>query len=161
MYFLVVEDEARAAAQLQKGLSEISVLSDVAGSGLEAVALAQQKEYDLIILDLMIPGIDGLEVLRRLRSRGNSTPVIILTARDATKDRIAGLNAGAEDYLVKPFSFSELVARIQALLRRGQVVQQDELRVGDLEVNFFAHRATRGAVALPDRGTGLEPGARE
>jgi two-component system, OmpR family, copper resistance phosphate regulon response regulator CusR len=148
MYFLVVEDEARAAAQLQKGLAEISVLSDVAGNGLEAVALAQRKEYDLIILDLMIPGIDGLEVLRRLRDRGNSTPVIILTARDAIKDRIAGLNAGADDYLVKPFSFSELVARIQALLRRGQVVQQDELRVGDLEVNFFARRATRGGKSL-------------
>lgn len=144
MYFLVVEDEERAAAQLQKGLAEISVLTDIACNGLEAFALAKRKQYDLIILDLMLPGVDGLEVLRRIRSSGNGTPVIILTARDAVRDRIAGLQAGADDYLAKPFSFQELVARAQALLRRGQVVQQDQLRVADLEVNFFAHRATRG-----------------
>jgi two-component system, OmpR family, copper resistance phosphate regulon response regulator CusR len=148
MYFLVVEDEARAVAQLQKGLAEISILSDFAGNGLEAVALAQKKEYDLIILDLMLPGIDGLEVLRRLRGMGIATPVIILTARDSVQDRVTGLQGGADDYLVKPFSFSELIARIQALLRRGQLVQQDALRVADLEVNFFAHRATRNGKHL-------------
>jgi two-component system, OmpR family, copper resistance phosphate regulon response regulator CusR len=148
MYFLVVEDEERAAAQLQKGLAEISVQSDLAGNGLEALALIQKKRYDLIVLDLMLPGIEGLEVLRRLRAQQDSTPVIILTARDAVKDRVAGLRAGADDYLVKPFSFSELAARAQALLRRGQVVQQDEVRVDDLEVNFFAHRATRAGKNL-------------
>lgn len=148
MYFLIVEDEERAAVQLQKGLAEISVTSDVAGNGLEALTLSEKKDYDLIILDLMLPGVDGLEVLRRIRSRGDTTPVMILTARDAVKDRVAGLQAGADDYLAKPFSFSELTARAQALLRRGQVVQQDEVRVADLEVNFFAHRATRAGKHL-------------
>lgn len=148
MYFLIVEDEEKAAAQLKKGLAEMSVMSDLTRNGLEAVALAQKKEYDLIILDLMLPGIDGLEVLRRLRAQGIATPVLILTARDSVQDRVAGLKGGADDYLVKPFSFSELIARVQALLRRGNHLQQDELRVADLEVNFFAHRASRKGKAI-------------
>ena len=148
MYFLIIEDEEKTAAHLQKGLAEISVLSDLSGNGLEGLALAFRKDYDLIILDLMLPGIDGLEVIRRLRGSGNTTPVMILTARDAVQDRVAGLKGGADDYLVKPFAFSELTARIQALLRRGQVVSQDELRVADLEVNFFAHRASRAGKRL-------------
>ncbi|GFO53601.1 DNA-binding response regulator [Geomonas sp. Red276] len=148
MYFLVVEDEARAAAQVQKGLAEMSVMSDLTNNGLEAVTMAQKKEYDLIILDLMLPGINGLEALKRIRGLGISTPVIILTARDSVHDRVTGLQSGADDYLVKPFSFSELMARIQALLRRGAVVQQDEIRVADLVVNFFAHRASRGGKRL-------------
>lgn len=148
MYFLIVEDEEKAAAQLQKGFGEISVTSDWTRNGLEAVALAQKKEYDLIVLDLMLPGVDGLEVVRKIRALGLTTPVIILTARDAVQDRVAGLRSGADDYLVKPFFFSELIARVQALLRRGHVVQQDELRVADLEINFFAHRATRGGKTI-------------
>ena len=148
MYFLIIEDEEKTAAHLQKGLAEISVLSDLSGNGLEGLALAFRKDYDLIILDLMLPGIDGLEVIRRLRGSGNTTPVMILTARDAVQDRVAGLKGGADDYLEKPFAFSELTARIQALLRRGQVVSQDELRVADLEVNFFAHRASRAGKRL-------------
>ncbi|MBJ6725719.1 heavy metal response regulator transcription factor [Geomesophilobacter sediminis] len=148
MYFLVVEDEERAAAQLQKGLSEVSVVSDVCSNGLDAVALALKKEYDLIILDLMLPGIDGFEVLKRIRAAGVATPVIVLTARDSVTDRVTGLRSGADDYLVKPFSFAELIARIQALLRRGQALQHDELRVADLVVNFFAHRATRAGKHL-------------
>jgi len=143
MYFLIIEDEAKTAAHLQKGLAEISVMSDLSANGLDGLALATKTSYDLIILDLMLPGIDGFEVVGRLRARGITTPVIILTARDAVQDRVLGLKAGADDYLVKPFAFSELTARIQAVLRRGQVVSQDELRVADLEVNFFAHKATR------------------
>lgn len=148
MYFLIVEDEEKAAAQLKKGLSEMSVMSDLTNNGLDAVALAQKKDYDLIILDLMLPGIDGMEVLRRLRTQGLTTPVLILTARDSVQDRVTGLKGGADDYLVKPFSFSELIARVQALLRRGTQLQQDELRVADLEVNFFAHRATRNGKSI-------------
>jgi len=148
MYFLIVEDEAKTAAHLQKGLAEISVMSDLATNGLEGLAMATRKGYDLIILDLMLPGIDGLEVVKRLRAGGTTTPIMILTARDALQDRVSGLRTGADDYLVKPFAFSELTARIQALLRRGQVVNQDELRLADLEVNFFAHRASRAGRRL-------------
>ena len=148
MYFLIIEDEEKVANHLQKGLAEISIMSDLATNGLEGISLASRKGYDLIILDLMLPGVDGLEVVKRLRSTGNTTPVMILTARDAVQDRVSGLKAGADDYLVKPFAFSELTARIQALLRRGQVVSQDELRIADLEVNFFAHRASRAGKRL-------------
>jgi two-component system, OmpR family, copper resistance phosphate regulon response regulator CusR len=148
MYFLILEDEEKTAAHLQKGLAEMSIRSDLSGNGLEGVSLAAGKCYDLIILDLILPGIDGLEVVKRLRGAGCATPIIILTARDTVQDRVCGLKAGADDYLVKPFAFSELTARIQALLRRGQVVSQDELRVCDLEVNFFAHRASRAGKRL-------------
>ena len=148
MYFLIIDDNEKTAAQLKKGLAEMSVMSDLSGNGLEGVSLAFRKSYDLIILDLMLPGIDGLEVAKRLRAGGCSTPIMILTARDAVQDRVSGLKAGADDYLVKPFAFSELTARIQALLRRGQVVCQDELRLADLEVNFFAHRAIRAGKRL-------------
>ena len=148
MYFLIIEDEEKTAAHLQKGLAEMSVMSDLSSNGLEGLALATRKNYDLIILDLMLPGIDGMEVVKRLRTAGNVTPVMMLTARDAVQERVAGLKAGADDYLVKPFAFSELTARIQALLRRGQVLTQDEQRMADLEVNFFAHRASRAGKRL-------------
>lgn len=148
MYFLIIEDSVKTAEQLKKGLSEISINSDIATDGLKGLAMAREKEYDLIILDLMLPGIDGFEVVRRLRQGGGTTPVIILTARDEVHDRISGLQLGADDYLVKPFSFAELCARIQALLRRGQVVQKDEVQVGDLAVNFFARKATRAGKHL-------------
>lgn len=148
MYFLIVEDSVKTAEQLKKGLAEISVNADIATDGLTGLAMAREKEYDLLILDLMLPGIEGFEVVKRLRQDGNSVPVIMLTARDAVHDRIQGLQLGADDYLVKPFSFGELCARIQALLRRGQVVQKDEVQVGDLKVNFFARKATRGGKHL-------------
>jgi two-component system, OmpR family, copper resistance phosphate regulon response regulator CusR len=148
MYFLIIEDEEKTAAHLQKGLAEISITSDLAGNGVAGLAMACRKNYDLIILDLMLPGIDGFELVKRLRAGGSTTPVMILTARDAVRDRVSGLKAGADDYLVKPFAFSELTARIQALLRRGQVVCRDALRVADLEVDFFAHRASRAGKRL-------------
>lgn len=126
----------------------MSVTVDVAPDGLKGLAMARERDYDLIVLDLMLPGIDGFEVVKRLREGGSTTPVMILTARDEVHDRITGLQLGADDYLVKPYSFAELCARIQALLRRGQVVQQDEIRVADLTVNFFAHKATRAGKNL-------------
>jgi two-component system, OmpR family, copper resistance phosphate regulon response regulator CusR len=143
MYMLIVEDEEKAALQLKKGLGEVNIVADVAKDGLQGLSLAQMKEYDLIILDVMIPGINGWEVVKRLRASGKKTPILMLTARDAVCDRVMGLQLGADDYLVKPFAFSELVARIQSLMRRGQEMQSDLLRVADLEVNFFSHSAIR------------------
>uniref|UniRef100_C6E600 Two component transcriptional regulator, winged helix family n=1 Tax=Geobacter sp. (strain M21) TaxID=443144 RepID=C6E600_GEOSM len=148
MYFLIVEDAEKTAEQLRRGLSEMSVTVDVAPDGLKGLAMARERDYDLIVLDLMLPGIDGFEVVKRLREGGSTTPIMILTARDEVHDRITGLQLGADDYLVKPYSFAELCARIQALLRRGQVVQQDEIQVADLTVNFFAHKATRAGKNL-------------
>ena len=148
MYILVVEDEEKAASQLKKGLGEVNIMTDVAKDGLQGLSLAQIKEYDLIILDVMLPGINGWEVVKRLRASGKKIPILMLTARDAVSDRVMGLQLGADDYLVKPFAFSELVARIQSLLRRGQEMQYDLLRVADLEVNFFSHSAIRSGKRL-------------
>jgi two-component system copper resistance phosphate regulon response regulator CusR len=148
MYILIVEDEEKTALKLKKGLAEMSIIADVTTDGRDGFILAREKDYDLIILDVMLPGIDGWEVVGRLRGMGKNTPVLFLTARDSVQDRVKGLQLGADDYLVKPFAFSELAARIQSLLRRGDVVQPDVLRVADLEVNFFAHKATRGGKHL-------------
>jgi two-component system copper resistance phosphate regulon response regulator CusR len=148
MYMLIIEDEEKAALQLKKGLGEVNVMADVAKDGLEGLALAQAKAYDLIILDVMLPGINGWEVVKRLRAEGKQTPILMLTARDAVSDRVMGLQLGADDYLVKPFAFSELVARIQSLLRRGPEIHSDLLRVADLEVDFFSHSAIRAGKRL-------------
>ena len=148
MYILIIEDEEKATAHLKKGLIEANVFTDVAHDGQQGLALAQQKEYDLILLDVMLPGISGFDVLKKLRSGGSKTPVLMLTARDSVSDRVTGLQLGADDYLIKPFAFSELLARIQAILRRGQEVKSDLLRVADLEVNFFSHSATRSGTRL-------------
>jgi two-component system, OmpR family, copper resistance phosphate regulon response regulator CusR len=145
---LIVEDEEKTAIHLGKGLAELSIVSDIASNGLEGLALAGRNEYALILLDVMLPGIDGFEVVKRLRDSGRMTPVIFLTARDEVLDRVRGLQLGADDYLVKPFAFSELVARIQTVLRRGQELRPDTVQVADLDVNFFAHRATRGGKYL-------------
>lgn len=148
MRILIVEDEEKTAGHLKRGLAEIHISSDISASGLDGCKLALKKDYDLVLLDVMLPGIDGWEVVKRLRSSGKSTPVIFLTARDAVDDRITGLQLGGDDYLVKPFAFSELAARIQTVLRRSPVLQPDLLRVADLDVNFFAHTATRGGRRL-------------
>jgi two-component system copper resistance phosphate regulon response regulator CusR len=148
LYILIIEDEEKAAAQLKKGLAEANVFTDVAHDGLQGLALAKSKDYDLIILDVMLPGINGWEVIRKLRDGGSTIPVLMLTARDAVNDRVMGLQLGADDYLIKPFAFSELLARIQSLLRRGQELKSDLIRVADLEVNFFSHSATRGGMRL-------------
>ncbi len=148
MRILIVEDESKTAIHLKKGLGELNIVSDIATNGLEGFALAEKNDYALIILDVMLPGIDGFEVVTRLRNNDNKTPVLFLTARCEVADRVTGLRLGADDYLVKPFAFSELAARIQAILRRGKDLQPDALRVADLEIDFFAHKANRGGKRL-------------
>jgi two-component system copper resistance phosphate regulon response regulator CusR len=143
MRVLVVEDEVKTAAFLRKGLKEEGYLADVANRGDEGLKLALEKEYDLIILDVMLPGMDGWEVVKKIRATHRDTPVLFLTARDAVQDRIKGLQLGADDYLVKPFAFSELLARMQTILRRGPVRTEEKIRIADLEIDLLAHRVTR------------------
>ncbi len=142
MRVLVVEDDADVARFLRRGLAEQSYAVDVAEDGDAAIELAEFNPYDAVILDLMIPGPDGMEVCRRLRSSGSDVPILMLTARGGVDERIAGLDAGADDYLAKPFEFGELLARLRALLRRGSVVAPLEIRVGDLEIDTRSHRVT-------------------
>jgi two-component system copper resistance phosphate regulon response regulator CusR len=147
MKILVVEDEAKIADYLHKGLSEQGYSVDVARDGVDAQHLALEIDYDVIVLDQMLPGLDGLSVLRSLRAV-KDTPVIILTARDRIEDRVQGLRAGADDYLVKPFSFLELLARLQALTRRGRKQETTQLRVGDLVIDLLARKAFRAGVRI-------------
>src|SRR5919199_2491689 len=132
MRVLVVEDEVRLALLLKRGLEEEGYAVDTSGDGAEALWHATETEYDAIVLDIMLPGMDGLEVTRRLRAQRRWTPVLLLTARDAIDDRVVGLDAGADDYLVKPFSFAELAARVRALVRRGRVSNVVDQYVGYL-----------------------------
>jgi two-component system, OmpR family, response regulator len=141
---LVVEDEAKMAALLRRGLVEEGHAVDVAGHGDDAVWMAGSVAYDAIVLDLMLPGIDGIEVCRRLREDGVWAPVLMLTARDGVDDRVLGLDAGADDYLPKPFAFAELLARLRALTRRGEPERPTVLRVGDLTLDPATRRVTRG-----------------
>jgi two-component system, OmpR family, copper resistance phosphate regulon response regulator CusR len=143
MHILIVEDEKKTAAFVSRGLTEANFTADVTDNGNDGLDLALKREYDLIILDVMLPGIDGWEVLKRMRDRGNNTPVLILTALDGVDDRVRGLQLGSDDYLTKPFAFSELLARIQTILRRGPVRTPDVLQVADLEIDFPAHRVMR------------------
>jgi two-component system copper resistance phosphate regulon response regulator CusR len=145
---LVVEDEARAAASLHKGLAEKGFVVDVASRGDQGLVLALAGDYDLIILDVMLPGRDGWSILAELRQAGKQTPVLFLTARDAIEDRVKGLESGADDYLVKPFAFSELLARVRTILRRGPARSPDVLRIGDLELDLIRHRASRSGQVL-------------
>ncbi len=144
MRILIVEDEAKVARALQEGLEREEYQVVVARSGEEGFYLVSAEEFDLVILDLMLPGRDGLEVLSTLRKRGLVTRVLILTARDAIEDRVQGLDRGADDYLVKPFAFPELLARVRALLRRGRTEQVARLKLGDLEMDLVTRRAKRG-----------------
>jgi two-component system copper resistance phosphate regulon response regulator CusR len=143
MRVLIAEDEAKTADYLRQGLTENGFIVDVAVDGIDGQHLALTGEYDLIILDVMLPGQDGWQVLHALRQSGKQTPVLFLTARDGVEDRVKGLDLGADDYLVKPFSFSELLARIRALLRRGKEIEPELLRVADLEVDLVRRRVTR------------------
>lgn len=143
MRILIVEDEKKVAGFIKKGLEEETYAVDVAYDGEEGFNLAAMNEYDLIILDLMLPKVDGLEVLTQLRDKKVSTPIILLTAKDAVEDKVTGLNKGADDYLTKPFAFSELLARIRSLLRRGQAETQIELKVGDLCLDMVSHKVSR------------------
>jgi two-component system, OmpR family, response regulator len=141
---LVVEDQLRMAGLLHRGLAEEGYAADVAPDGDRALRMAAACEYDAIVLDVMLPGLDGFEVCRRLRERGVWAPVLMLTARDDVDDRVAGLDAGADDYLVKPFSFDELLARLRALVRRGAGERPPVVAVGDLRLDPATRQVWRG-----------------
>lgn len=143
MRILIVEDDPDLAGFIQKGLREERYAVDRAQEGEEGLLMASTTPYDLIILDVMLPKLDGLTVCRRLRIAGNKIPILLLTARGAVEDRVAGLNMGADDYLTKPFAFAELLARARALIRRTGVDQTPRLTVADLEVDPVAHRVWR------------------
>lgn len=143
MKILLVEDEPKTAAYLRKGLSEEGFIVDIAADGENGLHAAKSFGFDLVVLDVMLPGRDGWEILTEIRRAGQQTPVLMLTARDAVPDRVKGLELGADDYLVKPFAFSELLARIRSLLRRAPVRQLEVLRVADLEIDLLRHRAIR------------------
>ena len=144
MRILLVEDQAKLAQLLRKGLREEGVTADVADTGLDGVWMATEQTYDVVVLDVMLPDLDGLEVCRRIRALDDHTPILMLTALSAVPDRVAGLGAGADDYLVKPFAFDELLARLRALARRGVVRRSEELAVGDLRLDVPGHRVHRG-----------------
>src|ERR687885_387541 len=148
MRMLVVEDEPKLAEALQRGLAEQGYAVDVAHDGPTAFDLASVESYDLIVLDVMLPGLDGFELCRRLRRAGRRAPVLMLTARDAVDDRVTGLDSGADDYLVKPFAFRELLARVRALLRRDGQSRDPILRAGDLELDPVTHVVKRGGQAV-------------
>ena len=143
MRLLVIEDEAKTAKFLKKGLSEAGFVVDVALDGQDGLELAKNVEFDLIILDIMLPGLDGWQVLTGLRHAGKTTQVLFLTARDAVHERVRGFELGADDYLVKPFAFSELLARVRSRLRRMPARPQDVVCMADLEIDLLRHRATR------------------
>jgi two-component system, OmpR family, response regulator len=145
---LVVEDEPEMAAVLRSGLVEAGFAVDVVGGGAEAVWLATEQPYDVLVLDLGLPDVDGLVALSQLRARGCWTPVLVLTARDGVPDRVAGLDGGADDYVTKPFAFAELVARLRALVRRGAVPRPVLLEVGDLRLDPGRREVHRGATPL-------------
>jgi len=143
MRILLVEDEPHAARILAKGLREQTYAVDIAGDGEEAVYLAYINNYDLIILDVMLPLKGGFEVCRELRANGSAVPILILTARDAVSDRISGLDMGADDYLIKPFDFHELLARIRALLRRGRTLIPATIEIAGLKIETHSHEVRR------------------
>lgn len=143
MRILIVEDERKTADYLKKGLSESSFVVDAVHNGDDGVHLALNEYYDLIVLDVMLPGRDGYSVLGTIRRAGRQTPVLFLTARDTVADRVQGLELGADDYLIKPFAFSELLARVRCVLRRGPTRQPELLRVADLELDLVRHKGTR------------------
>jgi two-component system OmpR family response regulator len=153
---LVVEDEVKLAALIRKALHEQGLLADVAVKGEDALWMAGSTPYDVLVLDVNLPGIDGFETCRRLRGDGIATPILMLTARDAIDDRIVGLDSGADDYLVKPFDFGELFARVRALARRGPVQRGTTLTVGDLSLDVASRTVRRGDVEIPLSGKELQ-----
>jgi two-component system copper resistance phosphate regulon response regulator CusR len=148
MKILIIEDEVKTARFLKKGLGEAGYVADVAADGGEGLHLALEVDFDLIILDVMLPVLDGCQVLSRVREAGRKALVLMLTARDAVHERVHGFELGADDYLVKPFAFSELLARVRSLLRRSTPRTQETLRMADLEIDLMRQRAIRGGKRL-------------
>jgi len=148
MKLLIVEDEAKTASFLKRGFGEAGFVVSVASDGADGMHQIETGAFDLIVLDIMLPGMDGWQLLAWLRGAGLQTPVLILTARDEVPDRVKGLELGADDYLVKPFAFSELLARVRTILRRPPVREPSTLRVADLELDLAGHRATRAGKRL-------------
>jgi two-component system OmpR family response regulator len=148
MRVLIVEDELRMASLIRRGLVHEGLSADVAGTGDDALWMAESHDYDAIVLDVGLPSIDGFETCRRLRSSGVWAPVLMLTARDGVEDRVAGLDSGADDYLVKPFAFAELLARLRALARRGDAERPSVLEVGDLRLDPATRVVMRGDVEI-------------
>ena len=148
MRILIIEDEKKTAEFLRKGLTESGFIADVAENGEDGLFNAMSFDYDLIVLDAMLPRKDGWSVLAEIRQKHKSTPVLFLTARDSVSDRVKGLDLGADDYLMKPYAFTELLARIRALLRRRAERQDDILQVADLRVDLLGHKAYRAGVRL-------------
>ncbi len=144
MKILIVEDEQKTGDYLKQGLSEAGFVADLARDGVDGLHLALTDDYDLVVLDVMLPKLDGWQVLREIRQKGKHLPVLFLTARDQVEDRVKGLEFGADDYLVKPFAFSELLARVRALLRRGRTTEPEMLQIADLELDLLRRRVTRG-----------------
>jgi two-component system copper resistance phosphate regulon response regulator CusR len=144
MRILIIEDEIKTASYLKKGLAENGFVVDVAHQGEEGLDLALIYDYDLIILDVMLPQMDGWSIISEIRNNGKQTPVLFLTARDKVQDRVKGLELGADDYLIKPFAFSELLARIRVILRRGPIKLPEKLSIADLEIDLLAHKVNRG-----------------
>jgi two-component system OmpR family response regulator len=148
MRVLIVEDQVKMASLIRRGMRGEGIAADVAIKGEDALWMAEATDYDAIVLDIMLPGIDGLEVCRRLRGSGVWSPILLLTARDAVSDRVAGLDGGADDYLTKPFSFAELLARLRALVRRGASERPVELEVGELRLDPATRGVWRGEVEI-------------
>ena len=144
MKILIVEDESKTGDYLKQGLTEAGFVADLVRNGLDGRHQALTQDYDLVVLDVMLPGIDGWQVLRDIRSAGLRIPVLFLTARDQVEDRVKGLESGADDYLLKPFAFAELLARVRTLLRRGKGVEAEHLRAADMELDLLRRRVTRG-----------------
>lgn len=143
MRLLIVEDERKTGEYLKQGLTEAGFVVDLSNNGDEGLNLSTHQHFDLLILDIMLPGLSGYALLENLRKRGDTTPVLLLSARDLVEDRVHGLELGADDYLVKPFSFSELLARVRTLLRRGRSIDSNEIQVADLHIDFLKRRVTR------------------
>lgn len=148
MHILLIEDEYKTADYLHQGLTECGFVTNVARNGDDGLHLTLTEFYDLVVLDVMLPGRDGWSVLGSLRRAGRQTPVLMLTARDTVSDRVKGLEMGADDYLVKPFAFSECLARVRSILRRGPARQPEVLRVADLELDLLRHKAARASQRL-------------
>jgi len=149
MRILVIEDEKKIASFIQRGLKEEHYAVDVAYDGEEGLFLAETNPYNLIVLDIMLPGKDGIFICRELRKKHVKTPILMLTARDAVEDKVSGLDSGADDYMTKPFAFEEFLARVRSLLRRGGEEKSNVLRVGGLELNQLTHKVKRDGYDIP------------